>query len=381
MKKICYITTVSMTLNAFVLKSAEYIHNHTDWDITFICSEDAEFASRLPSYIHFHPIHMKRGISLSGIKAMIQMKRLFTKEKYDLIQYSTPNASLYASLAGKMARVPVRLYCQWGIAYVGFSGIKRCIFKCIEKLVCTLSTHIEPDSKSNLKFAHNEGLYPESKGSVIGNGSACGVDFNKFDISHKDAYRSLMRNQLGIPENAFVFGFVGRITKDKGVNELLTVFKSKFEHIDNTYLLLVGPSENDATVNVLLYEWAQKSSKVVFTGFTNEVEKYLSIMDVYILPSYREGFGMGVIEAEAMGVPVIVTDIPGPIDAMINQKTGIVIKKADNNSLFEAMKSMLDNRAKLEDYSKEAYIFAKSKFEQSVFFELMLKDRMKLIQK
>ncbi|MBR1909704.1 MAG: glycosyltransferase family 1 protein, partial [Lachnospiraceae bacterium] len=96
MKKICYITTVSMTLNAFVLKSAEYIHNHTDWDITFICSEDAEFASRLPSYIHFHPIHMKRGISLSGIKAMIQMKRLFTKEKYDLIQYSTPNASLYA---------------------------------------------------------------------------------------------------------------------------------------------------------------------------------------------------------------------------------------------------------------------------------------------
>ena len=159
MKKICFITTVSSTLEGFVLPFAKFLLNETDWDIYMICDRDEDFEEILPKGIKYIPIPMKRGISLGGIKAMLEMRKIFRKERFDLIQYSTPNASLYAALAGKMAEIPVRLYCQWGLAYVGMEGIKRTIFKQIEKVVCSLSTWIEPDSNSNLRFAHAEKLY------------------------------------------------------------------------------------------------------------------------------------------------------------------------------------------------------------------------------
>ena len=379
MKKICFVTTISLTLRMFVLKTAEYIHENTDWDISFICSNDEDFASSLPSYVHYYPVHMERGISISGIKAMLEIKNIFKREKFDLIQYSTPNASLYASLAGKMAKVPVRLYCQWCMVYVRFKGIKRKIFKLEEKMVCALSTAIEPDSRSNLDFSHKEGLYSLQKGSVIWNGSACGVNLSKFDFSTKEKYRKTIRENLGIKDNAFVFGFVGRITRDKGINELYSAFKKIIEQEDNCYLLMVGPSEVDETVDNRLVEWSKESKKVIFTGFTNVVEQYLSAMDVYILPSYREGFGMGVVEAEAMGVPVIVTDIPGPIDAMKQEETGLIVKKADVNSLYNSMLIMMRNDQLLKQYGEQGRKFAVDNFNQNTLFEKILEDRKKLL--
>ena len=170
MKKVCFVTTVPATIDSFILETAKYIHNETDWDISFICDEDVDFSNRLPEYIHYFPVQMKRGISLSGASALCKMVSIFKKEKFDMVQYSTPNASLYAAVAAKIAKIPVRLYCQWGLVYVGFSGIKRKIFKIIEKIVCGLSTWIEPDSFGNLDFAHKEGLYPQNKGSVVWNG-------------------------------------------------------------------------------------------------------------------------------------------------------------------------------------------------------------------
>src|SRR5699024_10039368 len=109
-----------------------------------------------------------RGISLTGLSAIYKMIKIFRKEKFDIVQYSTPNVSAYASLAAKISNIPIRLYCQWGIAYVGFSGVKRKLFKFIEKKICDFSTWIEPDSYGNLKFSHKEGLYTTSKSSVIG---------------------------------------------------------------------------------------------------------------------------------------------------------------------------------------------------------------------
>lgn len=377
MKKICFITTVSITLKAFVLKTAEYIHNNTDWEIYFICNKDDEFAASLPEYIHYLPVNMERGISISGVKAMLEMRSIFAREKFDLIQYSTPNASFYAALAGWLANVPVRLYCQWGMAYVGFNGIKRKIFKFIEKMVCQLSTWIEPDSYSNLRFAHEEGLYPKSKGSVIWNGSACGVDLAKFDISKKSQYRQSIREKYHVPNDAFVFGFVGRITRDKGVNELLEAFKSINQ---DSYLMMVGPSEVDNTINQDLYKWSLNSDRVIYTGYTNCVEQYLSAMDCYVLPSYREGFGMGVVEAEAMGVPVIVTNIPGPIDAMVNGETGIIVKKADIKSLLNAMIKIIGNERLVKQYSQSSTKFVRDNFEQGLFFKYVLEDRKSFIQ-
>ncbi len=376
MKKICFITTIPLTLNTFVLNTANYIHENTDWDISFICSDENDFGSSLPKYIHYFPVQMKRGISIAGVKAMLEMKKIFKREKFDLIQYSTPNASLYASLAGKLAHVPIRLYCQWGMAFVGLQGLKRKIFQMEEKYVCHLSTHIEPDSNSNLNFAHEIGLYPESKGSIIWNGSACGVNLIKFDISNKDKYRKSIREKFEIPSGAFVYGFVGRITRDKGVNELLEAYKALN---DDSYLIMVGPSEVDETINQELYTWASTNEKIKFTGYTTVVEQYLSAMDCYILPSYREGFGMGVVEAETMGVPVIVTDIPGPIDAMIDNETGIVVQKADVESLYNAMISIREDKVHYFAMAEKAHDFAVNNFEQKQLFGYILEDRKKLL--
>lgn len=379
MKKICFITTVPITIKAFILKLAIYLHENTDWDISFICNSDDKFAEEFPEYIHYFPVKMERGISISGIKAMFEIKKIFKREKFDLIQYSTPNASLYASIAGKLARVPVRLYCQWGMVYVSFSGIKRKIFKLIEKTVCSLSTWIEPDSKSNLEFSHKEGLYPEEKGSVIWNGSACGVNLDKFDITKKETYRNDIRLKYQLKETDFVFGYVGRITRDKGINELLNAFKKISEKNFNCFLMIVGSPDSDDTIDKELFEWAKKSPNVIFTGYTNVVEQYLSAMDVFILPSYREGFGMGVIEAETMGVPVIVTNIPGPTDAMQNGKTGLVVEKANVKELTKAMETLYIDRASVNCYGENARIFATENFEQEKLFSHILSDRAKLL--
>ena len=360
------------------MKSAEYIHENTDWEISFICDYDEEFAKKLPDYIRYYPIPMKRGISLGAFKAIREMKRIFKREKFDLVQYSTPNASLYASMAAKSAKIPVRLYAQWGMVYVGFSGLKRKIFKAIEKSVCRRSTWVEPDSKSNLNFAHSEKLYPDSKGSVIWNGSACGVNLDKFDISKKDEYRAAIREKYNIPDDAFVFIFVGRINRDKGINELLEAYKNMLSE-RSAYLFVVGNSEVDDNVNMELYKWSANEEKVIYTGLTNVVEQYLAASDCYILPSYREGFGMGVVEAQAMGVPVIITDIPGPTDAIIFNKTGIVVPKQDASALQQAMELIYDNPTMRAEFGATAHRHICENFEQKKMFEFILEDRKKLL--
>lgn len=379
MKKICYVTTVSSTLHSFVLGCMEYLLQNTDWEITVICDEDPKIREWLPEKVRYIPVSMKRGISVGGIGAMLKMAKIFRKEKFDLVQYSTPNASLYASMAAKLAGVPVRLYCQWGIAYVGFQGMKRKVFKTVEKLVCAMSTWIEPDSFGNLHFSRNEKLYSEKKSSVIWNGSASGVNLGKFDISQKAVWRQSIRQKYGIEEDAFVYGFVGRITRDKGNNELFAAYRKLLEKNPTSYLLLVGRLEKTETLDPELFAWAQNEPHVVFCEYTNVVEQYLSAMDVYILPSYREGFGSAVVEAEAMGVPVIVTDIPGPTDAMEENVTGLIAKKADIDSLYEAMLRMRNEDAMRNRFAAAGQNLAEQKFEQSQLFEHILKDRKRLL--
>ena len=266
------------------------------------------------------------------------------------------------------------------MAFVGFSGIKRSVFKQTEKLVCTLSTWVEPDSFGNLRFSHQEGLYPESKGSVIWNGSASGVDLSKFDVSKKTEWRTEVREQYGIDEDAFVFGFIGRITGDKGINELFTASREILEKEPSAYLMLVGSMEKSDSVDDALYQWAQQEKRVLFCGYTDVVEQYLSAMDVYILPSYREGFGSAVIEAEAMAVPVIVSDIPGPTDAMRRDETGLVVKKADVPSLRDGMLQLLHDRELCERFGAAGYDFAAENFEQKQLFRLIAEDRRRLLK-
>lgn len=380
MKKICFITTISVTLTSFVLEFAKYMHNYGDYDITFICNKDDEFARELPEYIHYIPVDMKRGISISGISSCVKMWRIFRKNKFDLIQYSTPNAALYASIAGWLGRIPVRLYCQWGLAFVGFSGMKRILFKCEEKLVCKLSTWIEPDSQGNLRFCHEQKLYPQKKGSVVHKGSASGVSLQKFDITKKELYRTDIRNKLKISEDAFVYGFVGRITGDKGINELLLVTKNILKLYKNVYVLIIGEIDKENSVNTKLYDWSKMEHHIIYCGATNEVQKYMAAMDCYVMPSYREGFGLTVVEAGAMGLPVICTNIPGPTDAIHDGVTGLIIDKKNTKALKDAILRLYLDRELAEKLGTAGYENVKNNYEQENLFKYILKDREKLLK-
>lgn len=380
MKKICFVTTISGTLRSFVLEFAKYMHNQGDYDITFICDKDDKFAKTLPSYIHYIPVEMKRGISVAGIVSCVKMWKIFRKCRFDLIQYSTPNASLYASVAGWLARAPVRLYCQWGIAFVGFGGLKQTIFRLEEKLVCKLSTWIEPDSYGNLNFCHEQKLYSKEKSSVVHKGSASGVSLEKFDILKKELYRAEIRNKYDIPEDAFVYGFAGRITGDKGINELLSATKNILKSYKDVYVLLIGGVEKENSVNIELYEWSRKEEHIIYCGSTNEMQKYMAAMDCYVMPSYREGFGLTVIEAGAMGLPVICTDIPGPTDAVHNEVNGLIIEKKDSNALRDAILRLYSNRALANQLGLAGYDNVKENYEQNSLFRYILEDRNKLLK-
>ena len=377
MKKICFITTVSSTIKSFILNTAEYLYENGQYDITFICNYDEELIKCIPSYIHYMPIKMKRGVSLDGIKAIIKFYKIFKKEKFDLIQYSTPNAALYASIAGRLAKVKVRLYCQWGIRYVGFKGIKRQLFKVLEKKVCNNSTWIEPDSFGNLKFSHDENLYTDSNSSVIWNGSANGIDLKRFDINKKQIWNNEIRKKYNLNNN-IIIGFIGRLEKDKGINELFEAFRNL--NYNNVKLMIVGAEDKRETINGQLYKWAKSCKNIIFTGKVSDVEKYYSTFDIFVLPSYREGFGTVVIEAEAMGVPVIVTNIPGSTDAMIKNETGLIVNKGDSISLQLAIEKLIKNQEMRDEMSENAVKFAREKFENKKLFEFIFKDRERLLK-
>lgn len=380
MKKVCFITTISSTISSFILEFAKFMHENGDYDITFICDKDEDFGKNLPNYIHYIPVEMKRGISIGGLKACAQMYKIFKNNQFDLIQYSTPNASLYASLAGWLAGIPVRLYCQWGLVFVGFDGIKRKIFKLEEKLVCTLSTWIEPDSRGNLNFCHEQKLYPENKGSVIHEGSASGVSLEKFDISQKEIFKNEIRNKYYIPDDAFVYGFVGRITGDKGINELLYATKNILNIYSNIYALLIGGIDKEESVDSNLYDWSKSNSHVIYCGSTNEVQRYMAAMDCYVMPSYREGFGLTVVEAGAMGIPVICTNIPGPTDAIRNEENGLIIEKKDEEGLKNAILRLYINSELCKELGQAGYKSVKENYEQNNLFKYILEDRENLLK-
>ncbi|HRW21445.1 MAG TPA: glycosyltransferase, partial [Bacteroidales bacterium] len=316
MYKICFITTTSVTLKTFVLETAKYLYKSQLFDITFICSDDENFKEYLPDYINFIPISMKRGFDIQGIFSVFKLYKVFKNSNFDLVQYSTPNASFYAGLSAKLAKVPIRLYCQWGIRYVGFKGARRWLFKTIEKLICQCSTDIRAVSKMNMRFSIEENLYSAEKVKILGEGGTIGVDLKVYDINLKNEYRSEIRQKYSIKDE-FVFGFVGRLSKDKGTNELLASFKN-IASTSNVKLFVIGDMEADKSVSHDLLLWAKKSKQVIFTGHIsqNELVKFYAAFDCYVHPTYREGFGMVLQEAAAMGNAIITTNIPGASEVM-----------------------------------------------------------------
>lgn len=375
MKKICFVTTVSLTMKAFVLETAKYLHNEGGYDVTLICNNDDEFAASLPEYIKFIPVSMARGVDLSVFSSILSFIKIFKEQKFDMVQFSTPNASLAASIAAKICKVPVRLYCQWGIRYVGFGGVARKIFKFIEKIVCNNATHINAVSPMNMAFAINEGLYKAKKAAVVGRGGTIGVDLTNYDYSQKNKWREEIRNKNGLNNDDFVFGFSGRVSADKGCKELFTAFKKLSEEKEEARLFIAGPIDDKSGADDEIFNWAKNSDKVIFTGQIENKEMcyQYGAMDVLVHPTYREGFGMVIQEAAALGCPVITTDIPGASEVLENGKSCLLVKPADWESLYEKMKEICEDREKVKKMGENARLFTEKHYERSI----MLKNQAK----
>lgn len=382
MFKVCFISTVPATMKGLILPFVNYVleKNKGNVDITLICSPDDDFAESLPSSIHFYPVKMKRGVDIHLLSVIRQFKRIFKTEKFDLIQYSTPNASFYSSIAAKSEKIPVRLYCQWGLAFEGYSGLKNKIFKWLEKTTCKNSTWIEPDSNGNLARCRTLGFYDENKSSVVLFGSAKGVNLSVFDFSKKCEYRKEIRDKYRIADQAFVFGFAGSITGDKGINELLCAFRMLLKDYPNTMLMLVGDTEKEASLNTELFEWAKECCSIIFVGLSHAVQKEMAAMDCYVIPSYREGFGTTVIEAGAMGLPVISTDIPGPTDAIKDGINGLLVEKKNIEQLADAMIKMVNDPSLCEKFGAEGLKLVREKYDQQKVFDAIIEDRKRLLK-
>ena len=381
MKKICICTTVSITMKMFVVETAKYLHDNGGYDITLICNEDEKFEKSLPEYLHFIPVHMARGIDFSALKSIKQFIKIFKEQKFDMVQYSTPNAACYASIAAKRAKIPVRLYCQWGIRYVGMSGISRKIFKAIEKMVCRNSTDIRAVSPMNKAFAVSEGLYPEEKAVVIGKGGTIGVDMRRYNISQKSENCSSIRKQYGISNEAFVYGFVGRVSADKGCIELLTAFRKLTKSVSDIKLLIVGPLEDNCGVPTELLDWARKSDQVVMTGMVDgsKMNEYYSAMNVLVHPTYREGFGMVLQEAGALGIAMITTKIPGASEVMEEGVSCLLVKPKDIGELESAMKKLVIDREYSQKIGLAAYERTKKYYDRALMLENQKADYEKLM--
>lgn len=379
MKKICFVTTVYITYKSFLKQLSQYLYDSGEYDISLICNNEEGIFNDIPSFVHYYPVNMKRGVSFSAFRAIKEISKILEKEKFDIVQYSTPNAAFYTSIAAKNKNIPVRLYCQWGIRYMGFEGWKRKIFKYLEKKTCDNSTYIEVESHNIRDFSLTENLYTPDKSCVIWNGSASGVDLNKFNITKKECWRKKIRNKYNLQEKDIIFIFAGRLTADKGVNELLDAFLKIEKKYLYSKLLILGGIDNQDSLQPKLVKQAKESKNIIFTGNVSNVEEYYAAADIFVAPSYREGFGLVVIEAEAMGLPAIVSNVPGQIDAIKENETGLTCVVKDSISLENSMKKLIEDENLRIRLGNEAIKYVQENYEQKKLFEYLKLHRDKLL--
>lgn len=370
--RICMITTIAKSFECFVSDSAKNLSDK-GFDITIMCNEmDEAFKSKHEKFAKCIDIPAKRGIDVvSLIKTRRKMSKIFKKEKFDVIQYSTPNAAFCCALAGGLKKTPIRIYNQWGIRYMGFSGIKRFIFKQLEKFICSRSTHVFSTSPKNMQFAIEEGVCPKEKMAVIGKGGTIGVDFSIYDIDKKAENREKIRRENGIDDDTFVFSFVGRLTSDKGVGELLSAYRALISDFPKTRLFLVGMDDSTNPPDRELMEWARGCDNIIITGNVppQKVAEYMAATDILVLPTYREGFSMVLQEAMAMALPIITTDVPGPSEVIVNGETGILVPSHSDKALLQEMKALMQDKDRREKYSANGRIRVEKFFARPVMLQ------------
>ena len=333
LKKICFIVTSPFAVNSFL--AVHLIELSKYFDITLCVNLKLYKLSPVLGNIKIINVPLQRKISpLRDFLSLCILIKIFAFNKFDCVHSITVKAGFLSAVAALLLCIPKRIHTFTGQFWVTQVGLGRILFKKVDFLIAYLSTHVFADSFSQLNFLIAENIVDPKKISILGEGSISGVDIVRFNIDLKD--RLIMRSDLNANDSDCVFLFVGRLTRDKGIFDLLSAFHKLSDKSNNAKLWIVGPDEDGLVEGVKKY-YLSLSDRIKWIGVTFRPEVYMSSADVLVLPSMREGFGTVIIEAAASGIPTIAYRINGVIDAVIDGSTGLLVSPGSVTELFQKM--------------------------------------------
>jgi glycosyltransferase involved in cell wall biosynthesis len=281
-------------------------------------------------------VDIHRSISLvNDLKAVWALYKYFKAEKFDVVHSVTPKAGLVTALAGWLARVPRRVHIFTGQVWATKTGSMRFLLKSLDKLIAMLNTNLLVDGEGQRQFLIQQGVLKDSNSCVLANGSITGVELDKFVTS--DEVRSRERESFGFKDSDVVYAFLGRLNHDKGIGELYAAFDKLVSEYDNAKLVFYGTDEEGYDPKADSYPNIKRGVNYFFPGRTSQPFEALQVADVFVIPTWREGFGMSIIEAQGLGLPVITSDAYGVVDASVEGETGLRCKVGDVESLYESM--------------------------------------------
>lgn len=370
--KIIRSATIPESLNTFCKGLLRELREQDGYEVVAVSSPGAMLDNvGKREGIRTVAVPIKRRISLiKDLKSLWQLIKVFRRERPTIVHSMTPKAGMLSMIAAWFSRVPIRIHTFTGLIFPTASGLTQKILIFTDRITCACATHIIPEGEGVKNDLINYKITKKPL-KVLGHGNVRGIDLDHYNPYSKtvQAEAKLIRNS-----DTFTFIFVGRIVKDKGINELVEAFVRVNSEYPETRLILVGSEESDldpikpSTLNVI-----KTNECISAVGPQSDVRPWLLASDVFVLTSYREGFPNVVIEAGAMGLPSIVTDINGSREIIIENENGHIIPTKDVDALYESMKSMLINKSDLVEMRKKARPMIASRFEQS-FVRRCLKE-------
>jgi len=375
MLKLIRITTVPISLQT-LLKGQHRFMSENGFKVIGVSSKGKELTEVSNNEsISVIELEMTRVISpLKDLRSLWNFYKLCKKERPLIIHSHTPKAGIVAMLAAKLSGVPIRLHTVAGLPLMEATGTKRKILDFVEKQTYASATKVYPNSKGLYDFILENNYTCKEKLKVIANGSSNGIDTTFFNLNQIPEQQKIqLQRELNIEPNDFVFIFVGRLVGDKGINELVQVF-SKLK-TPNTKLLFVGSLETE--LDPLLQETLEemnRNSNIISVGFQKDVRPYFAVANALVFPSYREGFPNVVMQAGAMELPSIVSDINGCNEIVIEGQNGIIIPVKNSDALLQAMQNMMNNKGYYEKLKENARPMIMERYEQQVVWDALLQE-------
>jgi glycosyltransferase involved in cell wall biosynthesis len=370
------ITTVPLSLEKLLTGQLHFMSSFYNVIAVSSDKERLERFGKLEKVAVF-ALEMTRKITpLQDVLAVIKLFFFLKKTRPFIVHTHTPKAGIVGMLAAKLAGVPHRLHTVAGMPLLEQSGFKRKVLDFVEKLTYSCATKVYPNSfKMRDIIIQNEYCTP-SKIKVLANGSSNGIDTSYFDASHfSEHQKSSLKQELGIKSSDFVFIFVGRIVSDKGINELISAFSEIQDNKKDIKLLLVGPYEPELDpLKAETLNQIKNNKSIKSVGYQLDVRSYFAISDALVFPSYREGFPNVVMQAGAMGLPSIVTDINGCNEIISEGENGIIIPVKNQQAILESLLYFIKNKEQFFQMTQKARAMIVSRFNQQFMWESILQE-------